>query len=209
MFPDLRGEPQPQRRARRRPLSRAAAQRVYRFKAALWHNKRLWRRIEIQGGQTLAELDAVLRTAFQHDHLDHLSGFWKLVRRGQTRRFREVDLGTINPFEGSAAANQPVASLALTPGEALKYVYDFGDWVKHRLTLETIADPEVQATYPRITGQNKPRYRDCQLCQATGQQRVATWICYPCSEAQQSDFLLCETCMAAHADDHYLEELLY
>jgi hypothetical protein len=190
-------------------LSKKEIRQVYRFKAALWHRRSLWRRIEIQGGQTLFDFDDILRTAFQHDHWDHLSGFWKLVRRGQSRRFREVDLGNINPLGEGEAAGIQVASLSLTPGDALKYVYDFGDWVKHRLELEAIGEPEENATYPRISGQNKPRYQDCQVCKDEGRKTVATWICYNCSNKEQRDILLCETCSEAHDEDHYLEEILY
>jgi hypothetical protein len=52
-------------------LSKAQKTQVYRFKASLWLRKGLWRRIEIQGGQTLADFDRVLRDAFEHDTFDH------------------------------------------------------------------------------------------------------------------------------------------
>lgn len=75
------------------PYTQASARQVYRFKAALRHRPGLWRRIEIQGGQSLADFDAILRKAFNHDTLDHLSGFWKLPRQGTGQRFLEVELG--------------------------------------------------------------------------------------------------------------------
>lgn len=208
MLDDVRGEPK-QKTSRQKPLSKQEARQVYCFKVTLWHNKSLWRRIEIQGRQTLADFDNILRTAFEHDHSDHLSGFWKLVRRGQSRRFREVDLGDIHPFGGGEAADIQVASLSLAPGDALKYVYDFGDWIQHRLELEAISESEENASYPRITGQNKPRYQDCQVCKDEGRKTVATWVCYTCSGDEQRDILLCETCMEDHDEDHYLEEILY
>jgi len=126
------------------------AQQVYRFKAALWRRKGLWRRIEILGGQTLGEFDGMLRFAFDHDPTDHLSGFWKRVRRNGGKRFREIDLGDINPFVEGEADGLHVAGLGLAPGDELKYVYDFGDWVEHRITLEEIVEPEAGAEYPRI-----------------------------------------------------------
>jgi len=209
MLGDLSGEPKQTPSSRQKPLSKQEARQVYCFKAALWLNKSLWRRIEIQGGQTLADFDDILRTAFQHDHMDHLSGFWKLARRGQSRRFREVDLGNINPFGGGEAAEIQVASLSLNPGDTLKYVYDFGDWIQHRLELEAIGEPEENASYPRITGQNKPRYQDCQVCKNEGRKTIATCVCYTCSGEEQIDLLLCETCIEAHDEDHYLEQILY
>src|SRR4029453_3426179 len=95
------------------------AHQVYRFTVALWHRPQLWRRLEIQGGQTLADFDAILREAFRHDTSDHLGGFWGLVQRGTGQRFREVDLGDIDPFGGGSGADQPLAGLGLKPGDAL------------------------------------------------------------------------------------------
>jgi hypothetical protein len=208
MLDDLWDEPK-QKASRQKRISKQEASRVYCFKAALWHNKSIWRRIEIQGGHTLADFDDILRTAFQHDHLDHLSGFWKLVKRGESRRFREVDLGNVNPDGGGEAADIQVASLYLSPGDALKYVYDFGDWIEHRLVLEFIGEPGENTSYPSITVQNKPSFQYCQVCKDEGRRTVASWVCYTCSSEAQGDFLLCETCMESHNEDHFLEEILY
>lgn len=191
-------------------LSEAQARQVYRFKAYFSFQKSIWRRIEIQGGQTLKDLDDVLRDAFLHDYSDHLSGFWKMVRRGDTRRFREIDLGYINPFEGGEAAEVRIADLEMEPGEMMKYVYDFGDWIEHRVQLEAIDDPEPDAEYPRVTAQNKPRYRYCDECKKEGKQTVATWFCYDCSNNEEGrDVLLCEEHFEDHDEEHYLEEVVY
>lgn len=191
------------------PYTPAQARQVYRFKAALRYRRGLWRRIEIQGGQTLVEFDAVLRDAFSHDTLDHLSGFWKRIRRGTGKRFREVDLGDINPLGEGSGADRHVAGLGLKPGDELKYVYDFGDWIEHRITLEEIVEPEADAEYPRIAGQNRPRYRYCQSCKAKGRKTVATWICIDCSNEQQQNVLVCEDCLMPEHEGHWGEEILY
>lgn len=186
------------------------AEQVYQFKAMLSGRKSLWRRIEIQGGQTLRDLDLMLKEAFEYGDWDHLSGFWKIIRRGQTKRFREVDVGTINPFEKGRANDIVLANLALTPEIRLKYVYDFGDWNEHRLTLEKTKVPETNAEYPRITGQNKPKYENCQGCRERGKEAIATWICYTCSNNFQEDYFLCDTCAENRKhDDHYIEKILY
>ena len=185
------------------------AQQVYRFKAILAHRPGRWRQIEIEGQQTMADFDAILRDAFNHDPSDHLGGFWRRVRRGKTQRFREVDLAEIDPLGEGDGADQTVAELALQPGDELKYVYDFGDWIEHQITLEAIVAPEAGAAYPRIVGQSQTRHRYCQSCQAAGRKTVATWICVDCSEEQQRDVLLCEDCLEAQHEDHYAEELLY
>jgi hypothetical protein len=208
MVHELRGEPFQPISAHQKRLSKQESRQVYRFKAAIWHQRSIWRRIEIRGGQTLADLDRILRIAFQHDTFDHMSGFWKLVRRGQSRRFREVDLGSINPFGEGEVADLQIASLAMNPGEAMKFVFDFGDWIMHRVELEAIDEPEEGREYPRISGQNKPRYENCHFCEEE-RQSVATWICYNCSNDEGDDILLCDACMEIHDEDHFLEELLY
>jgi hypothetical protein len=191
------------------PYSQEQARQVYRFKAALQHRPELWRRPDIQGGQTLADFDAVLRDAFHHDTSDHLGGFWKLVRRGTGRRFREVDLGDIDPLGGGSGADQHVAGLGLKPGDELKYVYDFGDWIEHRLTLEEVAASESGVTYARIVAQNQPRHRYCQACKSKKRKTVATWICLQCSDAQQREVLVCEDCLIATHEDHDAEGVMY
>ncbi len=57
------------------PASSEQCQMVYRFKAHLVRRPKIWREIEIQGKQTLADLDLALRGAFNHDEYDHLGGF--------------------------------------------------------------------------------------------------------------------------------------
>ncbi len=190
-------------------LSPEESRQVYRFKAALEYRKGLWRRIEIQGEQTLADFDDILRTAFEHDHGDHLSGFWKRMRRGEGRRYREIDLGSINPFGEGEAADLSIAGLQLQPGDALHYVYDFGDWIKHLITLEEIVKPEKDAKYPRIMAQNRPRHRYCESCKAEGCRTVATWICLDCTDRGQRGVLVCEDCLTKYHEDHYAEEILY
>jgi hypothetical protein len=187
----------------------AEGRQIYRFKAALQHRPGLWRAIEIQGEQTLADLDRALRDAFNHDWSDHMGGFWKRVRRGQSRKFREVDLGNIEPFGGGDGADRRIAGLGLEVGGELKYVYDFGDWIEHRLTLEQVTGPEAGAKYPRIVDQNKPRYQDCQSCTARGRKVRATWICIDCSNEQQREVLVCEKCLEKEHKDHYAEEIVY
>ncbi|MGC9349734.1 MAG: IS1096 element passenger TnpR family protein [Anaerolineae bacterium] len=197
-------EPKPQK-----AFSAEEAEQVYRFKASLWHRSGLWRVIEIQGEQTLADFDSIMRDAFEHDSFDHMGGFWKRVRRGKGRRFREVDLGAVSPWGEGDGAEVAVAGLGLEPGDELKYVYDFGDWIEHRLTLQEIVEPEEDAKYPRIVDQNKPRYKYCERCEAEGRKTVATWICIECSQREDRPVLLCEDCLREEHEDHYAEQILY
>ena len=191
------------------PILREQGLRVYRFKAQLKRRAGLWRRIEIQGEQTLADFDRVLRDAFDHDSYDHLGGFWKRVRRGDTQRFRKIDLGHVSPFGDGDGASVQVAGLGLQPGDELNYVYDFGDWIEHTVVLEEIVEPEIEIPYPRIVEKNKPRYRYCERCDAEGRRTIATQICIECSDRQQRQVLICDTCLDKAHDEHLADELLY
>ena len=182
---------------------------VYHFKAFPEYTKRIWREIEIRGDQTLSELDGILRDAFLHDPYDHLGGFWKRIPRGNTKRFREVDLGTINPFEEEDGVEIRIGSLELGVGDQLKYVYDFGDWLEHFLLLEETSAVQGDIEYPRIVAQNKPRYRYCRLCKEKGKKTIATMLCIECSNRYQKDIEVCEKCFDEKHEDHYGVEILY
>lgn len=206
MVPELRQE-----RLSSCPTKLFSKQRnqLYRFKAHYKYRKGLWRRIEIQGGQTLADFDDILRNAFQHELMDHMSGFWQRIRRGNGRRFREVELATINPFGEGVGADKQIADLNLDPGDKLKYVYDFGDWVEYYIELEEITAPEVDARYPRVIAQNRPRYRYCPSCQKKGRKTIATIICVWCSNSVQEEVIMCEDCIVPDHKEHYLDEIVY
>jgi hypothetical protein len=192
-------------------VSKERGEQVYRFKAALKYRKALWRVIEIQGAQTLADFNRELMRAFKHDW-DHMGGFWKMVPRAGSRKrkkYREVDLGSVNPFGEGAGAEKQIAGLDLKSSDRLKYVYDFGDWIEHEITLEEIVPPEPGVTYPRIADQNKPRYRYCESCRERDRKTRAVWICLSCSGREQRDVLICEECLDRDHQDHFAEEYLY
>jgi hypothetical protein len=195
-----------------KPKKLTAEQRnqVYRFKAYFKYHKRIWRKIEIQGGQTMIDLDRIMRDIFQHDTMDHLGGFWHLIRRGNSRRFREVDPATVYPYgDEGEGADTLLANLGLEAGERLKYVYDFGDWIEHYLDLEEVTTPEADADYPRVVAQNKPRYQYCPSCKEQGRKTIATYVCISCSNEKQEDVLVCEDCIFPDHEDHYLDEMVY
>lgn len=189
-------------------LSPEQERSVYRFKAALKHRTGLWRRIDIQGGQTLADFNQVLVNAFGHDW-DHMGGFWKRVQRGQSKRYREIDLGSIDPFGEGTGADVTIASTEMQPGDTLKYVFDFGDWIEHTLTLEDILEPEAGVTYPCIVAQNRVRHHYCETCKAAGRKTIATWICIECSDRETREVFLCEDCLTEQHENHYADEILY
>ena len=98
----------------------------------------------------MADLNHLLINIFHGDEWDHLGGFWKLIPRGGSkRRYREVEVATVNPFGDGTGADTPIAGLGLKVGDRLKWVYDFGDWHEYRLELETIEEQTDGVEYPR------------------------------------------------------------
>ena len=160
----------------------------------------------------MRDLNHFLVKEFKHEW-DHLGGFWKLVRRGGTKRYREIDLGTVEPFGGGNGADTCIAELDLEEGELLKWVFDFGDWFEYRLLLEHVTPAAEAASgdvYPRVTGRNAPVLRYCEQCQQKGKQVVATGICMDCSNLHQRDVMLCDKCAGSRKHtDHYVVDLVY
>ncbi len=201
-----------QRPSRPPKLSKQQKQQIYRFHVAAKHRKGLWRRIEIQGSQTLSDFNRYLVNEFKHD-FDHMAGFWKLVRRGQTKNYREIELATIDPFDDGEGANTRIAALEMQPGDKMKYVFDFADWHEYVIELETITEPENDpkgdVTYPRVVAQNRPSYRYCTDCAEEERKTVAVYLCYSCAKMQGGPVYVCKAHASPEHDDHYLQELVY
>lgn len=133
------------------PVSRAAGEQVYRFSVEREEKPKRRLTIEIQGQNTLGELDQCLREFLGYERGFHLSAFWRVIQRGSatSTRFREVELGKMGPGVSGRFAQASLVSLGLQPGDRLKYVYDLSDEYEHRLTLQSIAIPKPGLKYPR------------------------------------------------------------
>ena len=182
---------------------------VYRFKVSLGFDSPIWRVIEIKAGHTFADLDVAIRNAFGHDRYDHMGGFWKLIPRGKSqKKFREVEIGDIHPLEEGTAADLHIGGMDLKPGDLIKYVYDFGDWVEHEVRLEQITTSKTGKSYPVMVERNKPKYQFCVVCKKEGKDTVATHICLQCSTEKKPIFI-CEDCSNKKHEEHYVEEIIY
>jgi len=182
---------------------------VYRFKVSLGFNSPIWRVIEIKAGQTFANLDVAIRDAFGHDRYDHMGGFWKMIARGTSqKKFREIEIGDINPLEEGTAADLHIGGMDLKPGDLMKYVYDFGDWIEHEVRLEGISTIEMGKSYPVVVERNKPKYQYCVLCESKGKETIAAFVCLQCS-TQKRVIFLCEDCANKKHEEHYVEEIIY
>ena len=165
--------------------------------------------IEIKAGQTFADLDVAIRDAFGHDRYDHMGGFWKLIPRGKgQKKFREMEIGDINPLEEGTAADLHIGGMDLKPSDLMKYVYDFGDWVEHEIRLEQIATVEAGKSYPAMVERNKPKYQYCIICKAEGKETVAMLIVSNV-QLKRKFVVLCEDCADKKHEEHYLEEIIY
>jgi hypothetical protein len=210
LFEEISGnKPKPQKKF----VSRESKEQVYRFKAELKYRPKIWRVIEIQGKNTLSDFNEILVDVFEHD-FDHLGGFWKLVPRAGTKRgvarYREVDLGNVDPFGEGDGADVIIAELELAVGSKMKYVFDFGDWIEHVLTLEAIEPPQPKAEYPREAKRNTPNYANCVECLKKGKETTAIYVCLTCTKNPEEERLLCEDCVEKHENkDHYVEKILY
>ena len=200
-------------RTQKKSVSKEQNEQVYRFKAQLKYRPKIWRVIEIQGKNTLSDFNEILVHVFDHD-FDHLGGFWKLVRRGGAKRgvarYREVDLGSVDPFGEGEGADVSIAELELAVGSKMKYVFDFGDWIEHVLTLEAMELPQPDAEYPREAKRNTPEYARCVECLKKGKETTAIYVCLTCTKNPEEERLLCEDCVEKHENrDHYVEKILY
>lgn len=182
---------------------------VYRFKVSLGFGSPIWRVIEIKAGHTFADLDVAIRDAFGYDRYDHMGGFWKLIPRGKSqKKFREIEIGDINPLEEGTAADLQIGGMDLKPGDLIKYVYDFGDWIEHEVRLEGISTVETEKSYPVVVDRNKPKYQYCVLCESKGKETIAAFVCLQCS-TQKRVIFLCEDCANKKHEEHYVEEIIY
>jgi hypothetical protein len=108
------------------------------------------------------------------------------------------------------AADVTIAELELAVGSKMKYVFDFGDWIEHVLTLEAIEPPRSAAEYPREAKCNTPQYAKCVECLKKGKETTAIYVCLTCAKNPEEERLLCEDCVEKHEiKDHYVEKILY
>jgi hypothetical protein len=124
-----------------KPFTARQGKQVYRFRA---HRGKKGFLIELQGSNTLGELDAAMREVFDLDPMDHLSEFSLVSGKRTSQPF-----GPLDPMGEYPACHVRLAGLGLEAGAQLEYVYDFGDNIKHTLALEAIEEPQAKTRYPR------------------------------------------------------------
>jgi len=114
---------------------------VYQFKVTLRDvSPPIWRRIQVWGDYTLDQLHRVLQMAMgwenYHEYEFHVAG----------RNYRLPDPDEPDVLD---AKRTRISNVFIKPGSDSEYVYDFGDYWRHDLQLETVSEPEPNAAYPR------------------------------------------------------------
>lgn len=120
---------------------------IYRIKITLEHvHPPVWRRIEVPGDMTLAQLHAIIQRVMGWDDY-HMWSF----QVGKTEY--QTGSGEMFDFGGGPRPHSPAGTTleAATEGRLIsfRYWYDFGDDWFHALKVERVADPESGAVYPR------------------------------------------------------------
>lgn len=107
----------------------------------------IWRRLEVPASLTLADLHAVLQTAFGWSH-SHLHEFdTALGRFADHREDADFDDHDLRP-EDAVTLEQ----VAPKVGDKLQYIYDFGDDWQHDIAVEKVLERGPGIDYPRCTG---------------------------------------------------------
>jgi len=111
------------------------------FKVTLWQG--LWRRIAIPASETLDDLASAILNAVEFEH-DHLYMFVYQNRFGVTERINHPYMD-----EGPWTSEVLVGDTPLKIGQAMTFVFDFGDWWEFEVTLERV-DPGMPLKKPVI-----------------------------------------------------------
>jgi hypothetical protein len=118
--------------------------RIYQIKVTLMGiEPPIWRRIQVPGDMTLAEL---------HDVLQAVMGWWdyhlhQFIVQGIYYGVPHPEYGEEMKDEGKARLNQTVDE-----GSRFVYEYDFGDSWEHLLEVEKVLEPEPWRRYPVCVG---------------------------------------------------------
>lgn len=134
------------------------AQDIFIFKVALMRQKSIWRKIALEGNDSLDDLHEMIHTAFDR-YDEHLYSFYFPVKQSKSIRVivrNSVEYTSPNTLEFGGddgqgnAAKATLSSLRLKPKQKMYYLFDFGDEWWHEITVEAVDAPREKGKYPRI-----------------------------------------------------------
>lgn len=146
---------------------------AYRFKVALFYDKRTYRQIDILDSQTLEKFHEKIFTAF--DRFDeHLYSFFltRVPQRGTNKIYDAPEYTVLSTFDDNpffpgkkkySAKGTKIASLGLREKERMYYLFDFGDSWWHEITLLSMHKVDKKSGYPKIikkVGDSPDQYPD-------------------------------------------------
>jgi len=154
--------------------------KTFTFKVKLKHDKRVWRRVEILGSQTLDDLHGVIQEAYGFDD-DHLYSYFMSGKAWDHSDFEyhHPDAAPQTPVEERMrtmmskirgtypeprlpATKMSIQSLNLKPKQRFLYLFDYGD--EWQFEVEFIEEGTSEGRhYPRIIdlkGESPQQYAD-------------------------------------------------
>lgn len=135
------------------------------FRAALEHDKSVWRDIEIEASKSLYQLAETIVFAFGFD-FDHAFGFYtgltpaKMHQRPRYELF--ADMGGADP-DVRGVKKTRVAEAFPAVGRTMVFLFDYGDEWRFRVRLTGTGSKTAKTLYPRILasgGKAPPQYPD-------------------------------------------------
>ena len=126
------------------------------FVDGLWQFKvswgKVWRRILIPADECADSLIAAILDAFEFDN-DHLYGLSLRDRTGQMIEIAHPEIDEADYYTDEYA----IGCLPLDPGQAMKFIFDYGDYWEFSVKLEKILPADSTVTgLETIASQGKP-----------------------------------------------------
>jgi hypothetical protein len=135
---------------------------AYTFKVNPAGARRIWRKIEVRGDQTLNDLSNAIFTAFDFGEW-HLYSFFMSGRAWDaSTEYAGPDSGRDIGFRRpKKAKSTEIASLVLEPKTRFLYLFDYGEEWRFEVQFIGKAALDGDAKYPRIIdkkGESPPQY---------------------------------------------------
>lgn len=132
---------------------------TYQLKIQLDASKpEIWRRILVSGGTTLFELHHIIQIAMEWTN-SHLYEFALSSQRFGTKYDDDEEFYDEHFTD---AQEVTIDGLGLRSKSKLNYLYDFGDYWKHTITVEKTGDPDSKTKLPLcLDGERHCPPEDC------------------------------------------------